>query len=183
MNRTLVGLARNLARTARATDIMIAVHLLWAINLFAWPDPHCFTAKNDQGHLRVYVSFTDTSRSRWMRGLRRGFVAVRLVGSLLRIPTGAWMSVFWWMLCEVSATNWSLILRSLTDCGFIVCDLETSMRQSRRVRSRQKRHLYTIHYYPLQFVIKMLIEQKFDFIMFIQEKYTMNAKGKEDNCS
>ena len=35
----------------------------------------------------------ESRRSRWPRGLRRGLVAVRLLGLRVRIPTGAWMFV------------------------------------------------------------------------------------------
>ena len=34
------------------------------------------------------------SRSQWPRGLRRGSTAARLLGLRIRIPPGAWMSVF-----------------------------------------------------------------------------------------
>ena len=72
-------------------------------------------------------------RSQWPRGLRRGSASARLLRLGVRIPLGAKMSVcLLWVLCcqvEVSATSWSLVQRSLTDC--VVCDLETSrMRRS-----------------------------------------------------
>ena len=56
--------------------------------------------------------------SQWPRGLRRRSTAARLLRSWVRIPRGAWMFV----CCErcqveVSATSWSLVQRSPTDCG------------------------------------------------------------------
>jgi hypothetical protein len=50
-------------------------------------------------------------RSQWPCGLRRGSAATRLLGSWVRIPPGAWMSVSCECCCqvEVSATSWSLV--------------------------------------------------------------------------
>jgi hypothetical protein len=59
-------------------------------------------------------------QSKWLRGLRRRSAAQRLLGSKVRILWGAWMSVSCECLCsqvEVSATGWSLVQRSPTDCG------------------------------------------------------------------
>jgi len=41
----------------------------------------------------------------------------------VRIPPGTWMSVFFecYILSEVSATSWSLVQRSPTDCGASLC--------------------------------------------------------------
>jgi hypothetical protein len=66
-------------------------------------------------------------RSQWPRGLRCGSAAVRLLGMRVRIPPRVWMSVS----CEccqveVSATDWSLVQRSPTECGVSECDRETS---------------------------------------------------------
>jgi hypothetical protein len=63
------------------------------------------------------------SRSQWPRGLRRRSTAARLLRSLVRIPPGAWMFVVCVMCCqvEVSATSWSLVQRSPTDCGASLC--------------------------------------------------------------
>jgi len=63
-------------------------------------------------------------RSQWPRGLRRRSTAARLLGLWVRIPPGAWMSVVSVVCCcqvEVSATNWSLVQRSPTDCGASLC--------------------------------------------------------------
>jgi hypothetical protein len=56
----------------------------------------------------------------WPRGLRRRFAAARLLRLWIRIPQGACMSVCWECLCcqvEVSATSWSLVQGSPTDCA------------------------------------------------------------------
>ena len=60
-------------------------------------------------------------RSQWPRGLKRRSAAARLLKLWVRIPPGAWMSVVSVVCChvEVSATHWSLIQRSPTDC--VVC--------------------------------------------------------------
>jgi hypothetical protein len=55
--------------------------------------------------------------------LRRGSKAARLLRSWVRIPPGAWMFVVCVVCClvEVSATSWSLVQRSPTDCGASLC--------------------------------------------------------------
>jgi hypothetical protein len=61
-----------------------------------------------------------SGRSQWPCGLRRGSVAARLLGSWVRIPPGAWMSVSCEccvIQVEVSATSWTLVQRSPTECG------------------------------------------------------------------
>jgi hypothetical protein len=75
------------------------------------------------------------SRSQWPRGLRRRSAAERLLGSWVRIPTEAWMFVFYECLCcqvEVSATGRSLVQRSPTDRCVFECD---------KVKIKQPRHL------------------------------------------
>ena len=64
------------------------------------------------------------SRSRWPRGLRRRSTAARLLRSWVRIPSGhGRLSVVSVVCCqvEVSATDWSLVQRSPTDCGASLC--------------------------------------------------------------
>ena len=59
-------------------------------------------------------------RSQWPRGLRRRSAAARLLRLWVRITSGVWMSVVVSVVCcevEVSATSWSLVQRSPTDCG------------------------------------------------------------------
>jgi hypothetical protein len=58
------------------------------------------------------------SRSQWPLGLRCRSSAARLLRLWVRIPPWAWMVV----CCEcckveISATDWSLVRRSPTDCG------------------------------------------------------------------
>jgi hypothetical protein len=48
----------------------------------------------------LYVYYLK-SQSQWPRGLRRGSAASRMVGLLVRIPPGAWMSVVSVVCCHV----------------------------------------------------------------------------------
>ena len=62
----------------------------------------------------------NTCRSHWPRGLRRRSAAARLLRLWVRIPPGyGCLSVASVVCCqvEVSATSWSLVHRSPTDCG------------------------------------------------------------------
>jgi len=65
------------------------------------------------------------SRSQWTRGLRRRFAAARLLRMCVRIPPGTWIFVCcdFCVCCqvEVSSTSWSLVQRSLTECGASLC--------------------------------------------------------------
>ena len=56
-------------------------------------------------------------------------MTARLLGLWVRIPLGASMSVVSVVCCqvEVSATGWSLVQRSLTECGVSECDREASV--------------------------------------------------------
>jgi len=59
-------------------------------------------------------------RSQWPRGLRRMSAAARLLRLWVRIPPEpGYLSVVSVVCCqvEVSATSWSLVQRSPTDCG------------------------------------------------------------------
>jgi hypothetical protein len=62
-------------------------------------------------------------RFRWPHGLRRRSAAFRLLTLRVRITPVVWMSVVSVVCCqvEVSATNWSLVQRSPTDCGASLC--------------------------------------------------------------
>ena len=62
-------------------------------------------------------------RSQWLRCLKRRSTAARLLRSWVRIPPEAWMSVVSVVCCqiEVSATDWSLVQRSPTNCGASLC--------------------------------------------------------------
>ena len=62
-------------------------------------------------------------RSQRPRGLRRRSTAARLLRSWVRISPGAWIFVVS-AVCyrvEVSATGWSHVQRSPTDCGVSLC--------------------------------------------------------------
>jgi hypothetical protein len=72
----------------------------------------------------------------WPRGLRRGSAASRLPGLRVLIPPGwggggAWLSVsLVSVVCcqvEVSASGWSFVQRSPTDCGVSGCDRGSSV--------------------------------------------------------
>jgi len=56
-------------------------------------------------------------------GLRRKSAAARLLRLWVRILSESWMSVVNVVCCqvEVSATSWSLVQRSPTDCGASLC--------------------------------------------------------------
>ena len=59
-------------------------------------------------------------RSQWPRGLRRGSLAVRLLGLWVRIPPGRGCLSLVSVVCcqvEISASGWSLVQRSPTECG------------------------------------------------------------------
>ena len=104
-----------------------------------WPPPRCSQASlyfvffNARPHrwwmkqlwreLHSCTSVEHISRSQWPRGLRRRSLAARLLRSWVRIPPGAWMFVVSTMCCqvEVSATGWSLVQTSPTDCGASLC--------------------------------------------------------------
>ena len=65
------------------------------------------------------LALTMPCRSQWPRGLRRSSAAVHLLRSWVRIPPGAWMFFVSVVFCqvEVSATSWSFVQRSHTNCG------------------------------------------------------------------
>jgi hypothetical protein len=109
-----------------------------------YKQPTCQTHK----HVRMRIPYVPTcdnrsnaftpvveiySRSQWPRGQRRGFAAARLLGLRVRIPQEAWKSVVSVVCCqvEVSATGWSLVQRSPTDCGVSEYDREASIMRRR----------------------------------------------------
>jgi len=65
-------------------------------------------------------SYLEFGPSQWPRGLRRGSAVVRLLGLWVIIPSGAWLSLVSAVGCqvEVSASGWSLVQRSPTECEF-----------------------------------------------------------------
>jgi hypothetical protein len=73
----------------------------------------------------IFIPYCLICRSQWPRGLRHRSTPAHLVRLWVRIPQ-------WWIGClsvvsvvccqvEVSATSWSLIQRSPTDCGASLC--------------------------------------------------------------
>jgi hypothetical protein len=73
--------------------------------------------------LFVWMKSVKGVRSQWPCGLRRRSAAARLLRLCVRIPPGACMFVVSVTCCEleVSATNRSLVQRSLTACGVSLC--------------------------------------------------------------
>jgi len=77
----------------------------------------------DTFHLFCFPNVRDR-RSQWLRGLRRRSAAARLLRLWVRIPPGhGCLSVVSVVCCqvEVSATSWSLVRRSPTNCGASLC--------------------------------------------------------------
>ena len=74
----------------------------------------------------VFCFMDYQGRFRWPRGLRRGFMAARLLGLSVRIPLGEWLSFMNVECCqvEISATGRSLFQRSPTACVCVcVCEI------------------------------------------------------------
>jgi hypothetical protein len=75
--------------------------------------------------LLLFLIVIVVCRSQWPRGLTRRSSAARLLRSWVRISPVAWMFVccecFVCCQVEVSATDWSLVQRSPTDCGVSLC--------------------------------------------------------------
>jgi hypothetical protein len=71
----------------------------------------------------IYLTYHNfLSLSQWPRGLRPRSTASRLLLSWVRIPPGKWMFVC--CVCcqvQVSATSWSPVQRSPTDCDASLC--------------------------------------------------------------
>ena len=91
----------------------------------------------------IIITTITNCRSQWPRGLRRRSTAARLLRSWVRIPPEAWMSVLSVVCCqvEVSATSWSLVQRSPTDCGVSLCELEKTKSSWMRRKPRPTRGL------------------------------------------
>ena len=94
--------------------------------------PHYGTVHNTTvtlwPHTAALICFTyATCRSQWPRGLRHGIASGHLLGLWVRIPSGARMSVSRDRQVEISASGWSLVQRSLTECDMSnKCDREAS---------------------------------------------------------
>jgi len=110
---------------------IISYHIIsYHIISYQIPEVTRRTRGNNSIFLRIFVQLKklDTiniyCRSQWPCGLRRRSAAARLLRSWVRIPPGhGYLSVVSVVCCqvEVSATRWSLVQRSPTDCGTSLC--------------------------------------------------------------
>jgi hypothetical protein len=69
-------------------------------------------------------------RPHWLRGLRRGTAAAHLLGLRVRIPAGNGCLYLARVVCcpvEFSASGWSPVQRSPTECGLSECDQADKM--------------------------------------------------------
>jgi hypothetical protein len=73
------------------------------------------------GYIWIWIYICLDCRSQWPRDLRSRYMAARLLRSWVQIPPGAWMFSVVCCHVEVSATGWSLLQRSPTDCGASLC--------------------------------------------------------------
>jgi len=66
-----------------------------------------------------WIKTSELATSKLQSATRHRSAAAHLLGLWVRIPPGAWMSAVSVVCCqvEVSATGWSLVQRSPTDCG------------------------------------------------------------------
>jgi len=72
----------------------------------------------EQTPLILNSNNTIIRRSQWPCSLRRMSTAARLLRSWVQIPPRAWQFVC--CQVEVSATDWSFVQRSPTDCGALL---------------------------------------------------------------
>jgi hypothetical protein len=82
--------------------------------------PQCNTKLYNAMSYKLSTCIRIASRSQWLRGLRRGSAAARLLGWRVPIPPGHGCLSDVSVVCcqvEVSATGWSLVQRSPTECG------------------------------------------------------------------
>jgi len=72
---------------------------------------------------KLWILFSDSirRRSQLQRGLRRGSAAASLLRLWVRIPLGTRKFVVMCCKVEVSATGWSLVQRSATECNASLC--------------------------------------------------------------
>jgi hypothetical protein len=79
----------------------------------------------------IYKSNSAHRRSQWPCGLRRGSTAARLLGLWVRMPPRSWIVSVVCCQVEVSASGWSLVQSSPTDCGVSKkCDCEASKNEA-----------------------------------------------------
>jgi hypothetical protein len=99
-----------------------------ADNSLARPTSRCILFDGENiafdASLVIYINSTNIRRSQWPRSLRRWSTAARLLRSWVRISLGhECLSVVSVVYCqvEVSATDWSFVQGSPTDCGASLC--------------------------------------------------------------
>ena len=90
---------------------------------------------NVQKYMKVYYkhSVPATRPSQWPLCLRRGSATARLLGLRVRIPPmRGCLSLIGAVCCQVavSASGWSLVQRSPTECSVSECDREASIMRS-----------------------------------------------------
>ena len=94
----------------------------------------------------------EPSRSQWPRGLRHRCTAARLLRSWVRIPPGhRCLSVVGVVCCqvEVSATSWSLVQSSPTDCDASCSVWSTNLKNEEAMaRVGPQRHREKNNYEP-----------------------------------
>jgi len=101
-------------------DESLKCRIKCCVQFFRWRNFRTCILKGSLWFSRGILRF---SRSQWPRGLRRSkSAAARLLRLWVRIPPEAWISVVSVVCChvEVSATSWSLVQRSPTDCGALL---------------------------------------------------------------
>jgi hypothetical protein len=118
----------------------------------------------------LFIYYLFICQPRWPRGLRRRSMAARLLGLRIRIPPGAGcLSVVCVVCCqvEISATRWSLVQRSPTDCGVCVteCNLQTSTMRTRPTGVVELRKINRL-FIPAFFIIMWFVSL-FTCLIFI----------------
>jgi len=97
-------------------------HIFFFVNYYLGENLYMICTSNE---VYIYVKrIFSESRSQWPRGLRRRSAAARLLRLWVRIPPGAGCLSLVSVVCchvEVCATSWSLVQRSPTYCGALLC--------------------------------------------------------------
>ena len=108
------------------------VYILRIIRLYCINNKQVFTIVFAVSWNENFLMYAHSyCRFRWPCALRCGPQAARLLGLRVRIPAGEWMSVS----CEccilsgrgLSASGWSIVQKSPTECGVSKCDREASI--------------------------------------------------------
>jgi hypothetical protein len=98
-------------------------------------------------------------QSQWSRSPRRSSAAARLLRLWFRIPPGAWcLSVVIVVCCqvEVSATSWSLIQRSATECVVSLCVIQKP-RDWATEGCYVKKYIFLFIIYLFSFILVIII--------------------------